>query len=194
MFNPTDIIDKDLLYKTPIYNKMIEEYMKIWGKNCTYYINPNHEAKENDNSINNNDELYHQEDINDSLKRLDNYTLAYGKDMVGYDYTKMQQVEAKLLADIKSYYIHDVGAEDNVSFYINVIGTPVSRGDIISYNIQDKQIFYRITEKVQSYQEMIYLISCKLIQVKRLGTEVKTQDIIRHDADYSITPNNGIVL
>lgn len=197
MFNPTDVLDRDLYYKTPVYSKMLTRYLETYGKKCTYYINPNNEAKENESIriANTNDvDVAVQGNVNDSHKRLDNYTLAYGKDLVGYDFSKLQKVPAVLYAEYRDYYVHDIGAEDSVSFMLSVKDTPVSRGDIISYEIQDKQIFYRINDKVNSYQEIIYRINCKLIQVKQLGKIKRVHDIIDHDADYYIRSENGVVL
>ena len=195
MFNPADVLDRDLYYKTPLINKMIKQYIDTYGKDCMFYINPNNEGSENgtktvlDESV-----LSTIANVNDSHKRIDNYSLAYGKDLVGFDFNKLQKVNARVLAEYKDYYVHDVGAEDNVTFYLQVIGTPVSRGDIISYNIQDKVVFYRITDKVQSYMEIVYRIQCKLIQVKILNGKKRPYDILEPEADAHRLPKEGIVL
>lgn len=195
MFDPTDIMDRDLYFKTPAFNKTFEGYISTYGKSCTFYINPNHEASENDqfNNVDNSTEQ-NQKDVNDSLQRIDNYTLAYGKDLVGYDFAKLQKVNARLLAEYKDFYIQNMGAEESVSFMLHVKGTPVSRGDIISYKIQDKEVFYRISDKIQEFQNVLYRIQCKLIQVKELGGGRRPYDVHNHKADYSILPDGGIVL
>lgn len=195
MFNPTDILDRDLYFKTPLFSKTLEQYIATYGKNCVFYINPNHESSENDvkNDVDKS-VLETISNVNDSHQRLDNYTLTFGKDQVGYDYSKLQKVNARILAEYKDYYVHDIGAEDSVSFILQVKDTPISRGDIISYEIQDKQVFYRISDKMQSYQEILYRIQCKLIQVKKLGGGKRPYDIHEHHPDYYVLPDNGILL
>ena len=193
MFSPIDILDKDLYYKTPLLNTYLSRYIATFGKDCIFYINPNHEASENGvkNDLDKSTEL-NQEDVNNSVQRTDNYTLAYGKDMVGYDYSKLQKVPAKILADTKEYYVHEIAGEDNAMFYLQVRNIPISRGDIISYTLQDKQIFYRIADKVQSFNEIAYRVQCKLIQVKKLGGAMRPYDIHEHKPDYFILPENGL--
>jgi len=167
---PTDILDRYLNQRTPIYNKFIQEYIELYGKDCTFYINPNHEGSESEDSPYGD----RPENLEDAL---DNYTLAYGKDNVGFDYSKMQQYPATILADYQDFYIHDIGGDQQVQYYLQVKDTPISRGDIISYNVQNKQVFYRITELVMSYMEIVYRINCRLIQVKQIDKSLKPFDI-----------------
>lgn len=192
MFDPTDIMDRDLYFKTPAFNKMFEGYIATYGKSCIFYINPNHEASEN-GDVDQSTEL-NQNDVNDSIQRIDNYTLAYGKDLVGYDFAKLQKVKAKILAEYKDFYTQNMGSEETMSFMLHVHNTPVSRGDIISYTVQNKEVFYRISDKINEFQNILYRIQCKLIQVKQLGGGIRPYDLHNHKADFSIPLDGGIVL
>lgn len=168
---PTDVLDRYLNQRTPIYNKFISEYIELYGKSCTFYINPNHEGSESEDSP--------YGDRPDNLEeKLDNYTLAYGKDNVGFDYSKMEQKDATILADYQDFYKHDIGADEQVQYYLQVKGTPISRGDIISYKVQNKLVFYRIVEIMNSYMEIVYRINCRLIQVKQINNYVTPFDVI----------------
>lgn len=193
MFSPTDILDRELYFKKPTLNKMLKEYISLYGKNCIFYINPNHESSENDKVINYD---LSKEMINnqESHERFDNYTIAYGKDQVGYDYSKLDKFPAKILAEYKDYFAQNINAEESVIFYLQVENTPISRGDIISYIIQDKQVFYRITDKIQEFYGIAYRVTCKLIQAKDLQGAKKPYDLHEHKPTHAILPDNGIVL
>lgn len=185
MFNPLDIIDKELDNKTKLYNKSIKWKLSTFGKHCTYYIAPNNDGKENVNGVIN--------PINYE-NRVDNYSLAFGVDNVGFDYSKLKTVNGYIYADYAEFYKHAIGAEESVQFYLQVEGTQVSRGDIISYTIQHKQVFYRISEIMTSYQDIVYRIQTKLIQVKEENRQIPFSELDREKAKLSVLTDNGITL
>lgn len=195
MINPADLIDRELYARTPFMNKILKRFVDTYGKICTYYINPNHESSENNqfNDIDSSTKAL-RDDVSNSHQRLDNYTLAFGKNKVGYNYDKLQKVEARIVIMPGQYYVHDIGGDTSINYYIQVEGTPVMRGDIISFVIQDKQLFYRITEKVKSFFETIYDISCNLIQVKQLGGGKRVYEIHHPRPDYMVFEDGGMML
>ena len=214
---PIDVIDKYLTARTPIYNKAISSYIETYGKEVTFYINPNHEGAETqgytigesddkdyandyhydeegniihydayldlnrtkDNTVESRlaSSFVHQNDVHEDTTISDNYTLAFGKDNVGFDYAKMKQVNAYLLADYPDFFKHNAGGEEQIQSYLQVIGTPISRGDIISFKAYNKQSYYRITQILDSYFDIIYRISIRLIQTKNLNINTKPVDI-----------------
>jgi len=214
---PIDVIDKYLTARTPVYNKFIKEYIRLYGKNVTFYINSNHEGAETQGYVAGNSDdvdyandyhydeegnpipfdnyldvnrdkdntvqareatsFVHQKNIHNDTIPSDNYTLAFGKDNVGFDYAKMKQVDAFLLADYPDFFKHNAGGEEQIQCYLQVEGTPVSRGDIISFVSYNKQAFYRINLIMDSYFDIIYRIQIRLIQTKNLNLNMKPVDI-----------------
>lgn len=185
MFEPLDVLDKALQNRTRVYNKALHAKLATYGKQCTYYIIDKMESSENSSQ---------QVDSLDSENRENNYTLAFGADNVGFDYSKLHTENGYIYADYAEFFKHDIGAEESPIFYLQVENIKVSRGDVISYTVMHKQVFYRISEIIQSYHDIVYRIQTKLIQVKFENRQIPFSEINDNKAQFNVLPENGILL
>lgn len=148
--NSIDGIIENYLKYTENYKGILNNYINMYGKDVLYHILP-----ENNNDL-----------TGDNI-----YIKALGKHRVSFDYSSdlIKKLPAKLLIEYPDWYRSFTGEPvDMLIYFSDKVSERLNTGDVILHENNGKQLFYRVMEPVETYQEQVYRAQMKLIQSKEV--------------------------
>ncbi len=143
--NGLDGIIENYLEYAKEYAPILDRYINLYGKDAMYLSTENMQE--------------------------DEYIKAFGKDKIAFSYSNpnLTKIPVKVLVDYADWYLEHQGATLDVTINFSTENPRIQVGDIMVHQRLNRQYFYRLTEVVQSYNEMLYRCNVKLIQFKNTG-------------------------
>ena len=163
--NIYSIIDKYVNYTKGAYPKMLDKYLKMYGKSAFLL-------------------LLNQDNGKDS----DDYIVAFGKAAMSYDFNdpRFYHYPVKVLIDYNDWAKVTTGVDMTVMLYLppdsrytHAGYTPtVQMGDILTFIVGKAQYFYRVDQIPETYMEVLFRCSLKMASKKDIDTKAKVGRVI----------------
>jgi len=155
MTNVESIIDKFTEYAS-VFSTVTNKYVNMYGKDAMYLFLAKTETDDNP------------------------YVTALGKNNVSFDYAspEIKKVPVHILVDQADWYKSYLGdAVDSMLYFSTEVTDPITAGDVVVYQRQNLQYFYRVNEPNETYSKIIYKCNLKLIQTKEIKKNLKNGQV-----------------
>jgi len=143
-----NLVDNYVNYTGTIYPTMLDNFMKLWGKDSILL-------------------LLNQDDGKDS----DDYIISFGKQLSGFDFSdkRFKHFPIKIMVPPEEWVKVPMGLDLAVQLYLTPdyrfthAGVPVAiqQGDIITFICQKKQYYYRVDQPPETYMSILFRSTLK---------------------------------